>query len=585
MELIAPNAADDTVAVLEAETGGDVDGNVRLNDTNPAGPALPVSAVAGSAANVGVAVAGSDGGTFTINADGTFDFDAAGAFNDLDAGETRTTSVAYSIQFTGTASMLDVVLLQDLSASFGDAPPDVRRQFSGLYDTLNATRDVQFGVASFVDKPVSPFGVSGDYSYATELAVTGDKAAVQAELDGLVVGLGGDFPESQFEALLQLAVRASTAEIGFREGAQRIVVVETDATGHLAGSYSDAPDGPNNGDAVIGNEDYPTLAQVRAALEAADITPIFAVTADVVDYYESIVDLLGRGSVVTLSANSSNLAAGIISELTSGVTTTDTATLTVTVNGEGLVVDPELPDLPILTRPGTENGSGAANDTLTGMDGANTFYISLAANSGQDTITNFASNDIFVTDGKLFDGNQDGFVSFGTNDFIDLDRGLRSGGDDSVNFVGVDPVIGLRYTGEAFPSVYVYAEGSVRPKNAIESMLGDSALAGDKGDAVSDVFFFDTALALDLGNDRITSFGARDVLVLTTKIKDSNNDNIIEFGRDKTLNLDFGTDVVINNHGLVKLEYDGVVSHNGLDYYVYSHVGSTAIGLNDVFFV
>jgi VCBS repeat-containing protein len=305
---------------------------VRENDTNPGGTPLPVSTVAGNAGNIGVAVAGSDGGLFTINADGTFDFDANGEFEHLGAGETATTEITYGITFTGAAAVVDVMLLQDLSGSFNEDLPNLRSQFGPLFDPLNEGRDVQFGVAGYVDKPFPPFGNAGDYVYETNLAVSGDKAAIQAALDSLTIGSGGDTPEAQLEALLQVAVRA-TGEVGFREGAQRIVVLSTDALPHLAGDYTTGANGANDGDAVVGDEDYPSIAQLKAALEEANITPVFSVTADVLTSYQNLVNELGRGVVVELSSSSDNLASAITDALGS-VETTDEATLTVTVEGE-----------------------------------------------------------------------------------------------------------------------------------------------------------------------------------------------------------------------------------------------------------
>ena len=59
-------------------------------------------------ASVGKATAGSGGGSFTIRADGSWDFDPGTAFNDLAAGVTRTTSVVYTASdgsLTDTATL------------------------------------------------------------------------------------------------------------------------------------------------------------------------------------------------------------------------------------------------------------------------------------------------------------------------------------------------------------------------------------------------------------------------------------------------------------------------------------------------
>ncbi|MCK0122749.1 Ig-like domain-containing protein [Loktanella sp. F6476L] len=98
-----PDATDNAYVVSLTETAGDVDGNVITGDTgngvdsDPEGDDLTVVAVDGDPANVGNVVAGDNGGTFTINADGTVDFDAGDDFDDLGLGATRDTSVTYTI--------------------------------------------------------------------------------------------------------------------------------------------------------------------------------------------------------------------------------------------------------------------------------------------------------------------------------------------------------------------------------------------------------------------------------------------------------------------------------------------------------
>lgn len=574
-EDIAPSANDDSLTVSETEAGGDVDGNVLLNDTNPDGAPLPVARVNGSTADVGTVVSGSGGGTFIINADGTFDFDAAGDFSSLNDGESATTSVTYSIVFEGAGNTVDVVFLQDLSGSFGDDLPNVRSQFSSLYDTLNTGRDVAFGVTSHVDKPISPFGSSGDYVYRTELAVTDDKAAIQAALDGLVLRFGGDLPESQFEALLQLALRAD-GEVGFREASQRIVVLPTDAPPHLSGAYASA--GPNNGDAVLDIEDYPSVLQVRLALEAANITPIFLVTSNVLSVYQDLVSELGRGQVVLLTSNSSNLAAAVIDTLDT-ITTVETATLTVTVEGEGM---PDGPICPVVDRAGTQNGTNPGNEVLSGPDYFNSYYFGIAESTGDDIIQDFQKVDVIVTDALLSDSNGDGIIQFSTNGVLKLD-GTSSG--DTVAMAGVSA---LRYLGEACEDNHVYADASVRLAGWTEGTLASDALSGDMDNAIAETFFFDTALDIDLGDDIITNFGTDDLLVLTTALRDNNGDGIIDFGSNDILDLpggiggpggvkpagENGTIQMFDTNGgeILALSFAGTTVVNGVTYYTYTRL-------------
>jgi VCBS repeat-containing protein len=70
---------------------------VLSNDADLDGDLLQVGAVGGDSARVGQPVAGSQGGLFTIDADGSYRFDTAGDFSDLRAGEVRATSVQYRV--------------------------------------------------------------------------------------------------------------------------------------------------------------------------------------------------------------------------------------------------------------------------------------------------------------------------------------------------------------------------------------------------------------------------------------------------------------------------------------------------------
>jgi VCBS repeat-containing protein len=66
-------------------------------DTDPDGDTLGVSAVNGTAGNVGAVVAGSNGGTFKINANGSYSFDPGTDFIDVPVGQTRNTTITYTI--------------------------------------------------------------------------------------------------------------------------------------------------------------------------------------------------------------------------------------------------------------------------------------------------------------------------------------------------------------------------------------------------------------------------------------------------------------------------------------------------------
>ncbi|KQM51962.1 hypothetical protein ASE69_20240 [Sphingomonas sp. Leaf208] len=257
-----------------------------------------------------------------------------------------------------------------------------------------------------------------------------------------------------------------------------------------------------------------------------------------------------------------------------------TVTLTVTAPPTTPPVSPSID--PLLTRAGTVDVSATGDQTVAGAAYHNSFFVNTTSASGSDRITNFAHNDVLVTDEALFDGNGDGVIGI-TGGTAKLD----SLGSDTLQF---DGLTGLRSMGTSATGLHVYADASVRPADAIESMLGNEVLRGDAGDARAQTFFFDTALGLDLGSDQITNFGPKDILVTTTSLLDGNRDAIIAFGSggrvkllgdsgapgDKAVLGEAGSIALSNiDDGAVnKMEFDGAVVHDGTTYYVYSLIGS-----------
>ncbi|WP_075995484.1 putative Ig domain-containing protein [Salaquimonas pukyongi] len=95
----APDARDDNAATDEdtAITGSVFADNGNGADSDPDGDTFTVTLVNGDAANVGMAVASSNGGTFTIGATGGYMFEPGSGFRDLSDGEARPTSITYTI--------------------------------------------------------------------------------------------------------------------------------------------------------------------------------------------------------------------------------------------------------------------------------------------------------------------------------------------------------------------------------------------------------------------------------------------------------------------------------------------------------
>ncbi|WP_155496302.1 retention module-containing protein, partial [Comamonas testosteroni] len=94
----APSAADDTGTTDEDTTlNVDAQNGVLANDVDPDGDTLTVSQVNGATASVGTPTAGSNGGTFILNADGSYSFNPGNAFQYLATGQTATSSITYTV--------------------------------------------------------------------------------------------------------------------------------------------------------------------------------------------------------------------------------------------------------------------------------------------------------------------------------------------------------------------------------------------------------------------------------------------------------------------------------------------------------
>ena len=121
----------------------------------------------------------------------------------------------------------------------------------GSKSSLQAVQaNARFGVSSFVDKPVNPFGATGEWVYQQELGLTSNEQLLSNTYNNLVIRFGNDEPEAQIESLMQLALHAN--EVGFRPDSARFVVLFTDADFHVAGDGALAGiTTPNNGDAIL----------------------------------------------------------------------------------------------------------------------------------------------------------------------------------------------------------------------------------------------------------------------------------------------------------------------------------------------
>ncbi len=364
---------------------------------------------------------------------------------------------------TFTCPTIDFVFLQDLSGSFTDDLPILKAQIANVIATVeDIDVNADFGVASFIDKPTSPFGAATDYVYQTHLAISSDNAAVIASVNALSTRNGADLPEAQLEALMQVALRVD--EVGYRPDTKRIVMLSTDSAFHQAGDYSAAA---NNGDTVLdGNgldEDYPSIVQTAMALVASGVFPVFSVTAAQKTRYETLVADLGTGAVVVLSSDSSDFSDAVrvaVAKACGHVTQEGTEAeddMEGTEFEDGMfglggddlmegdagddLVDGGSGDDTVSGGIGSDDlRGGSGNDILRGGHGRDT----LKGGLGNDTMTGGAGRDVFVINPG--DGS-DSITDFKNGvDVIDLSSLHRFEGITALNSAvqsGADVVISL----------------------------------------------------------------------------------------------------------------------------------------------
>ncbi len=332
-----------------------------------------------------------------------------------------------SANFQQVDKPLDLFILQDLSGSFDDDLESVKGLSQNLVNTIKSLQpDSKFGVGSFVDKPIAPFGSSGDYVYQTDLPLTNEGQQFINIINNLPIFSGDDYPEAQLEALFQVA--KNTDEIGFRENAIRTIIINTDAEPHVAGDGIEAGiTKPNNGDKIADlDEDYPSINQVSNALINANIQPIFAVTSDQIGTYQDLSNQLGRGQVVQLSSDSANLIEAIVVGL--GTTNPGQGNITIVDNGIPLNIKDSLSMVTggtITLENPTLNVAGNIN--LQGDTAINTIAGTINSTNLNSSI-NLSSNNIIP--GNI--NSKDGSISLNGNINLQKDVTLNTLGENNL---------------------------------------------------------------------------------------------------------------------------------------------------------
>lgn len=154
------------------------------------------------------------------------------------------------LTFSTEVKSMDVFINMDVTGSMSEEIDNLRAALSGdIIPAIQAqVSDTQFGAGSFADFPIAPYGTAGvDQPFRLLQTITADITAVQVAVGTYVANGGSDGPESNIEALYQIATGEGLAApaptsvapnadgiggVGFREGSFPIVVSITDALSH-----------------------------------------------------------------------------------------------------------------------------------------------------------------------------------------------------------------------------------------------------------------------------------------------------------------------------------------------------------------
>jgi hypothetical protein len=265
------------------------------------------------------------------------------------------------LRFGTTIQKADVFFLIDTTGSMQGAIDDVESSLMRIATSVGElVPDVHFGVGSYEDFPIEPYGGEGfglrmpdrlDWPFHLEQEITGNLERVNAALN-LIADGGGDWPESGIEALFQTATGAGVTFAGgsvparscpavpdepaprrgypcFRPGSLPIIVVVTDADLHggpIEPPYEGIPTAATyDGTIAALNEIGARVVGVNLATARNDLRPIATATGT--------VDAWGRPLVYTgaPSTTSDQIVQGIASLV--GGTPQDVSTTVENIEG------------------------------------------------------------------------------------------------------------------------------------------------------------------------------------------------------------------------------------------------------------
>jgi len=238
---------------------------------------------------------------------------------DLSNHATATMPVTVQVPAGGVYS-IDLLFLTDVTSTYGSDIAALKAKAGELAAAVKEQiPDARFGLASFADFPIAPYGgwLEGDEAYMLHGQLRRDTDAFQSAADSLVLLYGGDDAESQYEALYQAATGAGLdideddeyatpgdippATPGWRENALRVIVISTDAAGHDSATETDYP-GKSRDEAIAALQEQGIIVIALYEGESARAA------------LEPVVTAAG-GTMAALEDNSANLVTAVMDGL------------------------------------------------------------------------------------------------------------------------------------------------------------------------------------------------------------------------------------------------------------------------------
>lgn len=299
----APVATDDASTTDEDTELATADTtNVLDNDIDvDADSARVVSQVNGSGANVGQPVAGSEGGDFILNADGSWSFDPSGDFEALKAGESAVTTLTYQVSdglggvSTATVSVTinGVDDVPTLTPATGDVTEDTAVNDEGdlvATGTLAAGAGGDAGEDKFTAATLT--GVYGELTVDADgnWAYSADNAqdAVQQLNQG--VELADTFTVTNADGVTTTTVTITLTGVNDAPVAE----ADTGTTAENANLVVDAVEGVLSNDSDIDTGSTSVVSQVAGSAAGVD----------------AAVDMTGGGSITIAEDGSYTFAPG-----------------------------------------------------------------------------------------------------------------------------------------------------------------------------------------------------------------------------------------------------------------------------------